>query len=131
MVRKLGGLLVLGVALCALLGPSWASAEATGEDASRGVWEGPWYRGMSSGKAQLRIGPDGNSLQMTNLDNFNGEVHAIEVEPFDGKALVFRATGDNGQTLSATLRLLSEGSALRGMGKYEGFPLRFEFKRAH
>jgi hypothetical protein len=45
----------LGLALVALGSALSMRASADGLDAVAGPWEGPWYRGMTSGKVKVRI----------------------------------------------------------------------------
>jgi len=123
-----GAALVVGVLMCGLAG---ADEQAAGGMASlQGVWEGPWYRGMTSGKVKVEVKDDGGTIQFTNLDNFGGDVHPITHTKYDGLSFSFRADGEKGGPLTATLKLNEAGTQMRGLGKFDGFPLRFELRRS-
>ena len=120
----------LGLALVAL-GPALSlPASADGLDAVAGPWEGPWYRGMTSGKVKVRIEGEGGTIQFTNLDNYGDAPHPLTNVTFDGKVLQFRTEGEKGGALTAGLKINEAGNELKGFGKFDGFPLRFEIKRA-
>jgi hypothetical protein len=95
----------------------------------RGTWEGPWYRGMTSGKARLQITDAGGTIRFTNLDNFGTEEHPLSEIALEGSNFTFRSEGDKGGALNANLKLSETADALKGLGKFDGFPLRFEIKR--
>src|SRR4051794_40459383 len=65
----------------------------------RGTWEGPWYRGMTSGKARLQITGDGGTIRLTNLDNFGSEEHPLSEMALEGSNFTFRSEGDKGGAL--------------------------------
>jgi hypothetical protein len=88
-------------------------AHAADTAALNGTWEGPWYRGMTSGKAVFQIKDAAKPLK--------------NVE-FDGKTFRFVADGGTGP-MTAALKLNERGDQMKGMGKYEGFPVRFELMR--
>lgn len=93
-----------------------------------GVWEGPWYRGMSSGKARFEIRDGGGSMELTNAESFGDGPHPLEKVSFDGKAFSFQSPGGGGP-MSARLQLNERGDQMKGMGKHEGFGVRFELRR--
>jgi hypothetical protein len=93
-----------------------------------GTWEGPWYRGMSSGRATFQIRDGGGSVQLTNAESFGEEPKPLSAVAFDGSAFKFRADGGGGP-MTATLKLNERGDQMKGMGKYEGFGVRFELSR--
>ncbi|MEO8628770.1 MAG: hypothetical protein ABI612_11800 [Betaproteobacteria bacterium] len=95
----------------------------------RGTWEGPWYRGMTSGKARLLITAGGGTIRFTNLDNFGTEEHPLSEMALEGSNFSFRSEGDKGGALTANLKLSETADAMKGLGKFDGFPLRFEIKR--
>jgi hypothetical protein len=121
---------VLGLALIALGSALPGPARAEAVDGVAGSWEGPWYRGMTSGKVRITIEGEGGTIQFTNLDNYGDAPHALTNVSFDGKVLQFRTEGEKGGPLTAGLKLNEAGDQLKGFGKFDGFPLRFEIKRA-
>ena len=121
------GMLLVGAVLWAAT--ALAAAEQDGAGAVQGTWEGPWYRGMTSGRVKIQIESAGGTIQFTNLDNFGGDVHPINQAGFDGQAFSFRSEGEKGGPLTATLKLNEAGTQMNGFGKFDGFPLRFEIKR--
>lgn len=119
-VRRVG----LGALLMLALGQ--AVAEQAG--ALDGVWEGPWYRGMSSGKARFEIRGDTGSIQLSNGESFGEAPRALSKMNVAGKSFSFEARGGGGP-MKATLTLDDKGDQMKGMGKYEGFGVRFELER--
>jgi hypothetical protein len=111
------------------LGSIAASAEQTDTHAIDGVWEGPWYRGMTSGKAKLEIKEGEGTIQLVALDNFGNEPQPLKELGFDGKVLTFRTKGASGSTLNATLKLNEAATDLKGMCKFDGFTVRVEARR--
>jgi len=122
------------ITILALLAGIWAgslSAGQSGMEALRGTWEGPWYIGMSSGKARIEIDASGaGMIAFTNLENFTDRPVALEKASFDGKAFRFTASGEGAHTFSAVLQMRDGGEEMRGNGKYGGFGARVELKRA-
>lgn len=119
-------------ATCMLL---CAAARALAEDLPSGTWRGPWYLGMTSGTAELRI--DGESgtrrgfLRMTNNESFGAAALPLSSLEVDGGALRFKVTGEDGRTLSAEFPLDSANpTSLKGFARYGGHRLRFEFSRS-
>ena len=55
---------LLGLAMAATCG------SAAAESAVDGVWEGAWYRGMTSGKLRLELRGSEGTVQFTGLDTF-------------------------------------------------------------
>jgi hypothetical protein len=119
---------MLRVAL--VLAAAAVAGQARGADTTAvdGTWEGPWYRGMSSGRATFHIRDGGGSMQLTNAESFGEESKPLSVVAFDGNAFKFRADGGGGP-MTATLKLNEKGDQMKGMGKYEGFGVRFELSR--
>jgi hypothetical protein len=121
------------ITILALLAGIWAgslSADQSGMEGLRGAWEGPWYIGMSSGKARLEIDASGaGTIAFTNLENFGDQPVALGKVSFDGKIFRFSASGDGTREFSADLQLRGN-TQLRGNGKYGGFGARLELKRA-
>jgi hypothetical protein len=76
---------LLGLALIALGAALPVPATAEGVDAVTGLWDGPWYRGMTSGKVKVKIEGAGGTIQFTNLDNYGDAPHALTNVTFDGK----------------------------------------------
>jgi len=120
--RTLGAALMLAIAAVA-----WR-AHAADTAAIDGTWEGPWYRGMSSGRATFHIRDGGGSMQLTNAESFGEESKPLSAVAFDGNAFKFRADGGGGP-MTAALKLNEKGDQMKGMGKYEGFGVRFELSR--
>lgn len=113
-----------------LLAAATSSHALAEEDAVAGMWEGPWYRGMTSGKVKIDLREKPGTIQFTNLDNFGGEVRPLQASVEAG-VLKLRAEGEKGGALTANLKLNEAGSEMKGLGKFDGFPLRFEVKRAN
>jgi len=122
LLRMLGAALVLAMAAMA------GRAHTADTAAIDGTWEGPWYRGMSSGRATFHIRDGGGSMQLTNAESFGDGSKPLSGVAFDGKAFKFRADGGGGP-MTATLKLDEKGDQMKGMGKYEGFGVRFELTR--
>jgi hypothetical protein len=97
--------------------------------ATAGVWEGPWYRGMTSGKVKIDLRQSSGTIQFTNLDGFGTEMRPLDAS-LDSGVLKLRAEGEKGGPLTANLKLNEAGTEMKGLGKFDGFPLRFEVKRA-
>ncbi len=116
--------LIAALSLCA----TQASRAQTPADI-QGVWEGPWYRGMTSGKVRMQITDSAGTIRFTNLDNFGTEEHPLSEIKFDRPNFKFRSEGDKGGALHADLKLNEAADAMKGLGKFDGFPLRFEIKR--
>ena len=94
-----------------------------------GNWEGVWYRGMTSGRVNIVVrGSEGN-IQFTNLENFGRSARLLIKMAFEDGIFQFRADGEQGGPLIATLSLNDAGTSMKGMGTFDGFPLRFELKR--
>ena len=98
------------------------------EPALTGIWEGPWYRGMTSGKVKIDLREQPGTIQFTNLDNFGTQPSPLQAS-LDSGVLKLRAEGEKGGPLTANLKLNEAGSEMKGLGKFDGFPLRFEIKR--
>ena len=103
-------------------------AGAADTAAVNGKWEGPWYRGMTSGKAVFEIRDGGGTIQLTNSETFGDAAKPLKKVEFDGKTFRFEADGGTGP-LVAAVKLNDRGDQMKGMGKYEGFPVRFELMR--
>ena len=48
------------------------------EAALTGIWEGPWYRGMTSGKVKIDLREQPGTIQFTNLDNFGTQPSPVQ-----------------------------------------------------
>ncbi len=117
--------MVLAAALFAAFSPASAD-EAMPEP---GLWRGPWYLGMTSGVAELKLAADGGTLMLTNNENFGAQaVRISDLERIPGQ-LRFRAPGADGKTLACQIPVSSDGTKARGFCRYGGFNLRFEFSR--
>ena len=103
-------------------------AQTAGNATIDGTWEGPWYRGMSSGRATFQIKDGAGTLQLTNGESFGEQARALTKVSFDDKAFRFQVDGGGGP-LTAALKLNDRGDQMKGMGKYEGFGVRFELTR--
>jgi hypothetical protein len=119
---------VTSVALAGACALTATAAVAEGTGAIDGAWEGPWYRGMSSGKARFEIRSGAGSVMLTNAETFGQEPRPLSKVEFDGKTLRFEVQGGGGP-LGASLKLNDNGDQMKGMGKYEGFGVRFELAR--
>jgi hypothetical protein len=127
--RNIGWILVGLIAVGALLVGARQGAATQDPSSIDGVWEGPWYRGMTSGKVRIDLNANSGTIQFTNLDNFGPELQRLQKVAAEGSVLKFQAEGDKGGLLSASLHLNDAGTQMKGMGKFDGFPLRFEVKR--
>jgi hypothetical protein len=95
-----------------------------------GDWQGPWYRGMTSGTMMLQIEADGSGMvEFRNLDNFGEEVVPLSRVNKSNVSFGFSASGDGPGVFVATTKLISGGKVLEGKGEYEGFPIKFKLKR--
>lgn len=103
---------------------------ARADDEAVGIWEGPWYRGMTSGKVKIDLSGKPGTIQFTNLDNFGTQPRPVEATVENG-ALKFRTEGEKGGPLTASLKLNEARNDAKGLGKFDGFPLRFELKRGN
>jgi hypothetical protein len=131
-MRRIGVALLLGLALVAQPICSWANESVQAAAVSSmvsGVWEGPWYRGMTSGRAKLQIDGDGGTIQFSNLDKFGPAQHPLGNAAFADGIYEFRTEGESGGVLTGRVKLNEAGTEMKGMGKFDGFPLRFELKR--
>ncbi|HUU72859.1 MAG TPA: hypothetical protein VMW70_09540 [Burkholderiales bacterium] len=109
----------------------WASCLPAGAaDGFSGSWEGPWYRGMTSGTMILLIETDGSGvIEFTNLDNFGEETVELSKVKKAEDSFGFSASGAGPGVFVATTELISDGKVLKGKGEYEGFPIKFKLKR--
>jgi hypothetical protein len=100
-----------------------------GTAAIDGTWEGPWYRGMSSGRAKLQIADNGGSLQLSNAETFGAVPQPVTKLAVNGDEVSLRVNGESGLPLTLELKLNAKGDQMKGMGKYEGFGVRMELQR--
>jgi hypothetical protein len=119
----------VAVAFSATLFAPLSPASADEAVPETGLWRGPWYLGMTSGVAELKLTADGGALMLTNNENFGAEaVRISDLERIPGQ-LRFRASGADGKTLACQIPVFSDGTKARGFCRYGGFNLRFEFSR--
>ena len=118
---------MLLLAVSSFLGPGVAGAQGT--QALDGTWVGPWYRGMSSGVATLRIDGGTGTLQLTNAETFGEEPRPLVRLVVKGDQVSLRADGNSGAPLIVELKANAAGDQMKGMGKYEGFGVRMELRR--
>jgi hypothetical protein len=118
---------MLLLAVSCVLGPGVAGAQ--GGHALDGTWVGPWYRGMSSGVATLRIDGGTGTLQLTNAESFGEEPRPLVKLVVKGDQVSLRADGNSGAPLTVELKANAAGDQMKGMGKYEGFGVRMELRR--
>lgn len=111
----------LGLAIMAV------SVGAHAEDLA-GVWKGPWYLGMSSGVAVLRLGEGESSLQMTNNEKFGLDPMKLKDVSYETGVLRFRVKGSDGDSMTAALPVREDG-VIRGSATYGGYKLRLELSR--
>ena len=123
MMRTVWMLLIGAAALLAV--------EAAAQDSKSidGTWQGPWYRGMSSGVATLKIAGGSGALQLTNAETFGDEPRPLVKLQVNGDQVSLRADGSAGAPLTLELKLNGPGDKMKGMGKYEGFGVRMELQR--
>lgn len=93
-----------------------------------GVWKGPWYLGMSSGVAVLRLGDGEATLEMTNNETFGPDPVNLKDVSYEGQVLRFRAKGADGGVMAAAVPVREDG-AIRGAVTYGGYKLRLELSR--
>lgn len=119
------------LAAIVLAANTWFGAALADQLASlQGTWQGPWYIGMTSGLATMKIAVDGSgTIAFTNLENFGEEPVPLTKSSFDGRTFRFAASGTGGVAFSAGMQLGSGGKQLRGNGKYGGFGARLELQR--
>ena len=120
------------LAAIVLAANTWVGASLADQLASlQGTWKGPWYIGMTSGVATMKIAADGSgTIAFTNLENFGEEAVGVAKTSFDGKTFRFAASGTGGVEFSAGMQLGSGGKELRGNGKYGNLGARLELQRA-
>jgi len=111
---------------------AWAavpvSAQQSDAHSIDGVWTGPWYQGMSSGKARFEIDGSNGTMELTNAERFGDGTHPLQKVTFDGKTFTFEALGDSG-AMTGKLQLNARGDQMKGAGRHEGFAVRFELAR--
>jgi hypothetical protein len=105
------------------------AAPVRAQDAGAGVWEGPWYRGMTSGKVKIDLKVKPGTIQFTNLDKFGTAPRPVD-GTLESGTLKLKTEGESGGTLTASLKVNEAGTEAKGFGKFDGFPLRFEVKRS-
>jgi len=106
-----------------------ASAAATRAEEMSGLWKGPWYLGMSSGVAVLRLDDGVATFQMTNNESFGSKPISLKDIVADGKQLRFRAVGEDGTVMVAILPVREDG-AIRGPVKFGAYKLVLELYRS-
>jgi len=98
--------------------------------AMAGQWQGPWYRGMTSGQMMLELSADGTGrVTFTNLETFGQGPAGLHKTQVSGKSLEFSASGASGSEFAAKCALIDGGKLLRGTARYEGFPVKFDLQR--
>ena len=119
---------ILTIAL--LLAYWFAGALSASADDVSGTWQGPWYRGMTSGTMTLEVDAAGaGTAQFTNLDNFGEKVVSLSRVDISDSELSFSAAGEGAGVFVATSRVTNDGQVLKGKALYEGFPIKFKLKR--
>ncbi len=93
-----------------------------------GTWKGPWYLGMSSGVAVLRMGDGDATLQMTNNETFGADPVTLRDVSYEANVLRFRAKGADGSVMVGAIPVREDG-AIRGAVTYGGYKLRLELSR--
>jgi hypothetical protein len=120
------------IVLCTASLLTWVTAPVAAQQADTqridGVWVGPWYRGMSSGKARFDIRGGSGTMELTNAESFGDGTHPLQKVTFDGKTFTFEAPGGGG-AMTGKLQLNERGDQMKGAGKHEGFGVRFELAR--
>src|SRR6266446_2157867 len=119
------------LAAIVLAADTWVGAALADQLASlQGTWKGPWYIGMTSGLATMKIAADGSgTIAFTNLENFGEEPVVLTKTSFDGRTFRFGASGTGGVPFSAGMQVGPGGKQLLGNGKYGGFGARRELQR--
>lgn len=116
----------VGLLACALAAPL-AAADLS---AIAGTWQGPWYRGMTSGQMTLEVSANGAAkVSFTNLDTFGDAPASVQKTEFSGQSIRFSANGASGSEFAARGSLLQGSQLLRGTARYEGFPVKFDLRR--
>jgi hypothetical protein len=111
---------------CMLAGPLHAS-DFSGV---AGKWQGPWYRGMTSGQMTLEVTAEGSGrVAFTNLESFGEAPAGLHKTQASGKTIEFSANGASGSEFTAKCTLIDGGKLLRGTARYEGFPVKFDLQR--
>jgi hypothetical protein len=95
-----------------------------------GTWQGPWYRGMTSGQMTLEVAADGTGkVAFTNLETFGDAPAGVHKAEFSGQSIRFSANGASGSEFAARGSLIPSNQLLRGTARYEGFPVKFDLRR--
>ncbi len=94
-----------------------------------GVWEGVWYRGMTSGKLRLELIEGSGTIQFVGLNSFGGAVQPLREARLLEGVLSLQAVGMAGTPLTATFTVVPSATGMKGLGSYEGFAYRFELQR--
>ena len=116
--------------LAVLVPIGWSAQVFADEAASQvALWHGPWYLGMTSGIADLKLGGDGGTLTLTNNEHFGGDPVAVRDLELQAGQLSFRALGADGKLLTCQMPVSSDGARARGFCRYAGFNVRFELNR--
>lgn len=114
------------VLACALAAP----LQGADLSALAGTWQGPWYRGMTSGQMTLEVAADGTGkVSFTNLETFGDAPASVHKTEFSGQSIRFSANGASGSEFAARGSLMQDNHGLRGTARYEGFPVRFDLRR--
>ena len=118
-------MLVLAVVVALSAGGGFAQ----GTTAVEGIWEGPWYRGMTSGRATLEVTEGSGTLQLTNGESFGEAPQRLRKLAVAGRSVSLQVVGEGGALLTVDLTLDEKADQMKGMGKYEGFTVRLELRR--
>jgi len=121
--------IVLCTAWLVTLATGSVSAQQADTQPIDGVWVGPWYRGMTSGKARFEIRGGGGTMELTNAESFGEGTHPLQKVTFDGTTFTFEAPGGGG-AMTGKLELNARGDQMKGSGRHQGFGVRFELARS-
>jgi hypothetical protein len=114
--------------LAFMLGASWMPATAQ-QSSLDGVWEGVWYRGMTSGTLRLELTEGSGRIQFVGLDSFGAAAQPLREASLTDGTFSLQTAGTAGTPLKATFPVKPSAREMKGFGSYEGFTLRFELRR--
>jgi len=122
-IKNLMAVLLLFIAANSL------AADVSRDDILDGVWQGVWYRGMTSGKLRLEMNQGSGTIQFFGLDRFGAAAQPLRDARLTDRVLSFEVLGTAGTPLTATLAVAPSATEMKGSGSYEGLALRFELRR--
>src|SRR5215467_2962199 len=104
------------VQMLLMVAPAFLVMQAQAQDTKSidGTWQGPWYRGMSSGVAKLQIAGQSGTLQLTNAESFGEDARPLVKLEVNADRVSLRADGSAGAPLTLELKLSEPGDKMKG-----------------